>query len=155
MKRIEAVIAPWSLDAFKEVAPKLGISEFNLVDVYSAGCTTIERRKRLYRGHEYTADLLPRLKLEFLLFDDDVQATLHQLLELVHPESIAVFKVDQMLWPGKPNLASSPPLRNATDHPAGAAISQIVEFVPRTGGKTSDRSLRAALRNAVNNAKDR
>jgi nitrogen regulatory protein P-II 1 len=97
MKRIETVITPWSLDTFKEAAPKLGISEFNLVEVYSAGCTTIERRKRLYRGHEYTADLLPRLKLEFVLFDDDVKATLHQILELVHPESIAVFKLDQTI----------------------------------------------------------
>jgi nitrogen regulatory protein P-II 1 len=99
MKKIEAMIAPWNLDTFKEATPKLGISEFNLVEVYSVGYTTIEKRKRLYRGHEYTSDLFPRLKLEFVLLDDDVQATLHQLLELVHPESIAVFKVDQTLWP--------------------------------------------------------
>jgi nitrogen regulatory protein P-II 1 len=105
MKRIEAVIAPWNLNKFKEAAPKLGVSEFNLVEVYSAGCTTIEKRKQLYKGHEYTADLLPRLKLEFVLFNGDVQATLHQLLELVHPDSIAVFKVDQTLWPVKPRIA--------------------------------------------------
>ena len=147
MKRIETVITPWSLDTFKEAAPKLGISEFNLVEVYSAGCTTIERRKRLYRGHEYTADLLPRLKLEFVLFDDDVKATLHQILELVHPESIAVFKLDQTIWPA--NLTSSPPLAHTTNRPTEAAIRQIVGFAPRKSDKDSDYSLDVALRNAA------
>ena len=97
MKRIEAVITPWSLDTFKEVAPKLGISEFNLVEVFCAGCTTVEKRKRIYRGTEYPTDLLPRLKLEFVLSDGDVTATLHQLLQLLCPESIAVFKLDQTI----------------------------------------------------------
>jgi len=29
------------------------------------------------------------------MFDDDVQTALHQLLELVHPESISIFRLDQ------------------------------------------------------------
>jgi nitrogen regulatory protein P-II 1 len=95
MKRIEAVIAPWTLDAFKEAAPQLGISEFDLVEVFRSDCANIERHQRLYRGREFTVDLSPRLRLEFLLFDKDVEATVHRLLELVHPESIAIFKLDQ------------------------------------------------------------
>ncbi len=34
MKRIEAVIAPWTLEAFREAAPRLGITDFDLVEVY-------------------------------------------------------------------------------------------------------------------------
>jgi hypothetical protein len=49
----------------------------------------------MYRGLEFKADLSPRLRVEFVMFDDDVQAPLHQLLELVHPESISVFRLDQ------------------------------------------------------------
>jgi nitrogen regulatory protein PII len=97
MKRIEAIITPWTLDTFKEAAPRLGITEFDLVEVYRSGCTTIERQKRLYRGREFSAALLPCLKLQFVLLDDDVQATLHQLLELVNPESIAIFRLDETL----------------------------------------------------------
>ena len=149
MKRIEAVITPWSLDAFKEAAPQLGITAFDLVEVYRSGCTTTDRQKRLYRGHEYTADLLPRLKLEFVLFDDDVKATLHQILELVHPESIAVFKLDQTIWPANGNLTSSPPLAHTTNRPTEAAIRQIVGFAPRKSDKDSDYSLDVALRNAA------
>jgi nitrogen regulatory protein P-II 1 len=98
MKRIEAVITPCTLNTFKEAAPRLGISEFDLVQVHHSGCVSNEKQKRLYRGLEFTVDLLPRLKLEFVLFDDDVNTTVHQLLELIHPESIAVFKLDQTLW---------------------------------------------------------
>jgi hypothetical protein len=36
------------------------------------------------------------LRLEFVLFDEDVQTTLHDLLRLIHPESIAVFTLDQI-----------------------------------------------------------
>jgi nitrogen regulatory protein PII len=97
MKKIEAVIAPWALDTFKEVAPELGISEFELVEVYRSVCESVDPRKRLYRGHEFTADPSPRLRVEFIMFDDDVQAVVHQLLEVVHPESISVFRVDQQI----------------------------------------------------------
>ena len=95
MKRIEAVITPWTLDAFKEAAPRLGITEFDLVEVYRSRCETSAKRQRLYRGREFEAELIPRLRIEFVLFDDHVQSALHQLLELVHPESIAIFTLDQ------------------------------------------------------------
>jgi nitrogen regulatory protein PII len=94
MKRIEAVITPWALDAFKEVAPRLGISEFDIVQIYRSGGALAGKRQQLYRGCEFTADL-SRLRLEFLLVDDKVQDSLHQLCELVQPESITVFELDQ------------------------------------------------------------
>ena len=95
MKRIEAVITPWTLDTFKAAAPRLGISEFELVEVYRLGCETIQGAKGLYQGCEPRGDLSPRLRVEFVMFDDDVQATLHRLLELVHPESISVYRLDE------------------------------------------------------------
>jgi nitrogen regulatory protein P-II 1 len=95
MKRIEAVITPSTLDLFKTAARRLGISEFELVEVYRLGCETIEGGKGIHGGCEYRTDLSPRLRVEFVMFDDDVQATLHQLLKLVHPESISVFRLDQ------------------------------------------------------------
>jgi nitrogen regulatory protein PII len=94
MNKIEAVITPWALDVFKEVAPRLGISEFDIVQIYRSGDALAGGRRQLYRGCEFTADL-SRLRLEFLLFDDKVEGTLHQLCELVHPESVTVLKLDQ------------------------------------------------------------
>jgi nitrogen regulatory protein PII len=97
MKRIEAIISRSSLDSFKEAAPRLGISEFELVEVYrlGPGCETVEGGKGLYRGIDYRAELLPRLRVEFVTFDDDVQKTLHDLLQVIDPESISVFRLDQ------------------------------------------------------------
>lgn len=94
MNRIEAVITPWALDVFKEVAPRLGISEFDIVQIHRSGDALAGGRQQLYRGCEFTADL-SRLRLEFLLFDDKLEDTLDQLCELVHPESVTVLKLDQ------------------------------------------------------------
>jgi nitrogen regulatory protein PII len=128
MKRIEAVITPWTLDTFKEAAPQLRISEFELVEVYCSGCETNERGKRVYCGLEFKGDFLPRLRVEFVMFDDDVQATLHQLLELVHPESIAVFRLDQevrTISSANSDLKHSPPSGQRMGTPeASRAISQ-------------------------------
>jgi nitrogen regulatory protein P-II 1 len=110
VKRIEAVITPWTLDAFREAAPQLGIVEFDLVEIYRSDCATIEQPQRLYRGRGFTIDLLPRLRLEFVLFDDDVQATVRRLLELIHPDSIAIFKLDQELRPISPTNDRPNPL---------------------------------------------
>jgi nitrogen regulatory protein PII len=118
VKRIETVITPWTLDAFKEAAPQLGIVEFDLVEVYRSDCAIVDQPQRLYRGRESTIDLLPRLRLEFVLFDDDVQATVHRLLELIHPESIAIFRLDQELRP----ISST----NGRPHPLSPSITKSV-----------------------------
>jgi nitrogen regulatory protein PII len=95
MKRIEAVIPPAALNSFKEAAFRLGISEFELVEVYRLGCETVDGGNGLYRGGEYRTELSPRLRVEFVMFDDQVQKTLHGLLQDVHPESISIFRLDQ------------------------------------------------------------
>lgn len=122
MKRIELVIMPWMLDAFQGVAPKLGISEFDTVEVYRSGCATVEGSHGLSSGYGPSADLAPRLKLEFELFDNDVPPTLRRLIELIHPEIIAVFKLEHTVRPAKDSSTSLPPLRRTTNRSAGAAL---------------------------------
>jgi nitrogen regulatory protein PII len=146
MKRLEAVIAPWTLDTFKETALELGISEFNIVEVRRCGGVAIESQKRLYRGQEHTVDFLPRLKLEFVLFEDDVKATLHQLLELVHPESIAVFKVDKTVCPTDGDLSDSQSPVPTANRPPLAAASAIVGYIPRRGNEGSNLSVGGPIR---------
>jgi nitrogen regulatory protein PII len=138
MKRIEAVITPWTLDTLKEAAPQLGISEFELVEVYCSGCESNERGKRVYCGLEFKGDFLPRLRVEFVMFDDDVQAALHQLLELVHPESIAVFRLDQevrTISSANSDLKHSPPSGQRMSTPEAASSALAVSQNPRQNGK--------------------
>ena len=136
MKRIEAVITPWSLDAFKEAAPRLGISEFDLVEVYRSGCETTDGQ-RVYRGRQFAAALLPRLRVEFVLFDDNVQATLHELLELVHPESVAIFKLDQTASPTRSDCAIVTRLRKDGTSSAAAPSNDVFGLVQYNGAKGS------------------
>jgi nitrogen regulatory protein P-II 1 len=148
MKRIEVVITPWSLDAFKEVAPRLGIAEFDLVEVYRSGCATIQKNQRVYRGREFAIDLLPRLRVEFVLFDDNVQSTLHGLLELVHPDSIAIFKLDQTVLPVKGHSAIATRLEQRMSGRGDEPPHQIMGFVPRNGTKDQDRRSDRPVANA-------
>jgi nitrogen regulatory protein P-II 1 len=99
MKRIEAVIEPPSLNVFRQAAPELGIAEFDVVEVYRSGCEIIERHVPGYQSDEFAADFQPRLRLEFVLADNDVQTTLHKVLDLIKPETLAVFRLDQTIWP--------------------------------------------------------
>jgi nitrogen regulatory protein PII len=143
MKRIEVVITPWTLDAFKEAAPQLGISEFDLIEIYRSGYATIKERQRIYRGCEFTIDLVARFRIEFVLFDDDLQAKLDHLIELVHPESIAIFRLDQTISPAKGQLKSTPPsLRTEAADQVDMPARQLFRFLPRKGSKDSDVSSR-------------
>jgi nitrogen regulatory protein PII len=112
MKRIEAVIKPHALDGFKEAASQLGIAKFDVIEVHRSGGATNERR-RVYRGSEHSAGLLPRLRIEFVLFDDDVQATLYNLLELVPTESITIFGLDRTILAASEHLEATPVCRSA------------------------------------------
>ena len=71
MKKIEAIIKPFTLEAVKEELQKVGITGMTVYEVKGFG-----RQKghtEMYRGSEYVVDFLPKVKLEIIVRDD--QAT--------------------------------------------------------------------------------
>lgn len=73
MTKVEAIIQPVKLDAVKDALLELGIEGMTISDVRGHG-----RQKghtEHYRGREYTVDLLPKVKLETVVADDRVEAT--------------------------------------------------------------------------------
>lgn len=96
MKRIEVVMNHLALDAFKQSAAELGIVEFDVSQVRRASAQHAERQ-RLYRGQEFTVDLLERSKVEFAVCDDDATRIVHELITAVRPDSISIFKLDTMV----------------------------------------------------------
>ena len=71
MKKIEAIIKPFKLDDVREALNAQGVEGLTVTEVKGFG-----RQKghtELYRGAEYVVDLLPKLKLEILVRDDDVE----------------------------------------------------------------------------------
>lgn len=70
MKMLIAVIKPFKLDAVREALADIGVQGMTVTEVRGFG-----RQKghtELYRGAEYTVDLLPKIKIEVALADDMV-----------------------------------------------------------------------------------
>jgi nitrogen regulatory protein PII len=70
MKKVEAVVKPFKLDDVREALSELGITGMTAIEVKGFG-----RQKghtELYRGAEYVVDFLPKVKLEIVVKDEDV-----------------------------------------------------------------------------------
>ena len=70
MKKVECIIKPFKLDDVKSAISDLGITGMTVSEVRGFG-----RQKghtELYRGAEYQIDFIPKLKLELVLADDQV-----------------------------------------------------------------------------------
>ena len=74
MKKIEAIIKPFKLDEVKEAIQDVGIQGITVVEAKGFG-----RQKghtELYRGAEYVVDFLPKVKVEVVVSDDQLDATI-------------------------------------------------------------------------------
>jgi nitrogen regulatory protein P-II 1 len=68
MKKIEAIIQPYKLDDVKQALQKIGVEGMTISEVRGHG-----RQKghtEVYRGQEYSVDLLPKVKLELVISSD-------------------------------------------------------------------------------------
>ena len=77
MKKIEAVIKPFKLDEVKEALQGIGLQGMTVVEAKGFG-----RQKghtELYRGAEYVVDFLPKLKLELIVSDEQVEPALEAI----------------------------------------------------------------------------
>ena len=79
MTKLEAIIQPSKLDAVKEVLMELGIDGLTVSEVRGHG-----RQKghtETYRGREYSVDFLPKIKIESVMDDVQVDAAVKAILE--------------------------------------------------------------------------
>jgi nitrogen regulatory protein P-II 1 len=65
MKRIEAVIQPFKLEEVKEALKGIGVDGMTITEVRGHGRQ--KGHKEVYRGQEYTVDLLPKVKVEMVV----------------------------------------------------------------------------------------
>lgn len=90
MKRIEAVVVRTALDDFHRCARELGIFGFDLSEEHPR----LRDHQRVANA-ERAADMPSRFVVDFAVPDDQIKPTVHAVLESVHPDSIAIFKIDQ------------------------------------------------------------
>jgi nitrogen regulatory protein P-II 1 len=67
MKKIEAIIQPHKLEDVKEALKDIGIDGQTISEVRGHGRQ--KGHKEVYRGMEYTVDLLPKVKIEVVVPD--------------------------------------------------------------------------------------
>jgi len=91
MKKIEAIIKPFKLDEVKEALQDVGVQGLSVIEVKGFG-----RQKghtELYRGAEYVVDFLPKVKVEVVLDDDQVDAAIEAIVDAAKTEKIGDGKI--------------------------------------------------------------
>lgn len=91
MKKIEAIIKPFKLDEVKESLQEMGIQGLSVIEVKGFG-----RQKghtELYRGAEYVVDFLPKMKIEVVLGDDQVDAAIEAITSAAKTDKIGDGKI--------------------------------------------------------------
>ncbi|MDA3878430.1 MAG: P-II family nitrogen regulator [Halothiobacillus sp.] len=91
MKKIEAIIKPFRLDDVRAALMEIGVSGMTAIEVKGFG-----RQKghtELYRGAEYVVDFLPKIKLEIVVADEQVDAVLDAIIKSAHSGKIGDGKI--------------------------------------------------------------
>jgi nitrogen regulatory protein P-II 1 len=91
MKKIEAVIKPFKLDEVREGLSEVGVTGLTVTEVKGFG-----RQKghtELYRGAEYVVDFLPKVKVEVVVADKDVQNCIDAIIKAARTGKIGDGKI--------------------------------------------------------------
>lgn len=79
MKKIEMIIRPEKLEDVKEILNQLDVHGITTTMV--AGCGNQKGRKKVYRGTEFSLNLLPKVKVETVVHDEIVGTLIAKITE--------------------------------------------------------------------------
>ncbi|SFB79015.1 P-II family nitrogen regulator [Tropicimonas isoalkanivorans] len=91
MKKIEAIIKPFKLDDVKEALQDVGVQGLSVIEVKGFG-----RQKghtELYRGAEYVVDFLPKVKIEVVLPNDQLDSAIDAIKTAAKTDKIGDGKI--------------------------------------------------------------
>jgi nitrogen regulatory protein P-II 1 len=91
MKLIVAIVKPFKVDDVKDALKDLGVQGLTVSDVQGFGRQ--RGHTEVYRGAEYTVDFLPKVRIEVLVDDADVERVAQQLMETARTGKIGDGKV--------------------------------------------------------------
>ena len=79
MKMITAIVQPSRFEVVKEQLTRMGVKGLTVCDAHGIG-----RQKghtEIYRGHEYTVQLVPKVKIEIAVDDKEVDGVIDTILK--------------------------------------------------------------------------
>jgi nitrogen regulatory protein P-II 1 len=91
MKKVEAIIKPFKLDDVRESLSAIGVTGMTATEVKGFG-----RQKghtELYRGAEYVVDFLPKLKIDVVIREDQVDACIEAITSAARTGKIGDGKI--------------------------------------------------------------
>lgn len=100
MKKVDAIIKPFKLDDVRTALTEIGITGMTATEVKGFG-----RQKghtELYRGAEYVVDFIPKVKLELVINDDQLEACVEAITQAARTGKIGdgkifVYNVEKIL----------------------------------------------------------
>jgi len=91
MKKVEAIIKPFRLEDVKEALAEIGISGMTVEEVKGYGRQ--KGHSELYRGAEYLVDFLPKIKLEVVVDDEQLDRVVDTIIEAARTGKIGDGKI--------------------------------------------------------------
>jgi nitrogen regulatory protein P-II 1 len=91
MKKIEAIIKPFKLEEVKDALASVEITGMTVNEVKGYGRQ--QGHSELYRGAEYVVDFLPKIKLEVVVADENVDKVISTIVEAAKTGKIGDGKI--------------------------------------------------------------
>ena len=91
MKKLEAIIQPFKIDEVKHALTGIGIDGMTISEVRGHGRQ--KGHKEVYRGQEYSVDLLPKVKIEMVVPSDRSEEVVKALSEAARTGKIGDGKI--------------------------------------------------------------
>ena len=91
MKKIEAIIKPFKLDDVKETLNEIGIQGMTIVEVKGYGRQ--KGHKEIYRGAEYVVDFIPKIKIELVVSEDNIDKVVDSITKAANTGKIGDGKI--------------------------------------------------------------
>jgi nitrogen regulatory protein P-II 1 len=91
MKLIVGIVKPFKVDDVKDAVKDLGVQGLTVSDVQGFGRQ--RGHTEVYRGAEYTIDFLPKVRVEILVDDSDVDRVVSRLIDTARTGKIGDGKV--------------------------------------------------------------
>lgn len=91
MKKIEAIIRHFKLEDVKNALNEMGIKGMTITEVRGFG-----RQKghtEMYRGTEYSVDFVPKIKIEIVVAEKDLQAILDTIMRAAQTGQVGDGKI--------------------------------------------------------------
>lgn len=91
MKKIEAIIKPFKLDDVRNALTEVGITGLTVTEVKGFGRQ--QGHTEIYRGAEYVVDFIPKIKLDIILDDSQLDACIEAIIAAARTGKIGDGKI--------------------------------------------------------------